>query len=201
MKWPLLHEEPLMSFLTKPFLILLMAGLLLGVGCQSDSGGAAGPVVQDSAGVLIVLNPGPIPEVSPGWALSPEPTLSIGSVDGDEALQFFGIAGAHRLSGGRIGVVNAGSRDVRFYDADGRHLVAVGRVLHGKGRDALPEQRPLPVVELDPQQPLVARAHNPAEPDRRRDGVGPPDEIEPCGVEALRLPTSEVGEYCPLVRP
>ncbi len=156
MKGPLFQKEPLMSFFTKHFLILFMAGLLLEVGCQSDSGEAAGPVVQDSAGVLIVLNTGPIPEVAPGWALSPKPTLSIGSVDGDEALQFFGIAGAHRLSGGRIGVVNAGSRDVRFYDADGRHLATMGQ------RGGGPEEFEMPALAgaIGDTLLVVDRAHH-----------------------------------------
>ena len=84
-----------------------VAGILLPA-CQSDAREAPRAVVQDSSGVEIVLNLGPITEVLSGWTLTAEPILSIGSVEGDEALQFFGIAGAHRLSDGRIGVVNVG---------------------------------------------------------------------------------------------
>jgi hypothetical protein len=90
------------------------------------------------------------------WTLTPEPLLSIGSVEGDEALQFFGIAGAHRLSDGRIGMVNAGSRDVRFYGAGGGHLVTMGR--QGSG----PEEFEAPALAgaIGDTLIIVDRAHH-----------------------------------------
>jgi hypothetical protein len=104
-----------------------LTALLLGLGCRGASRAPVRVEVRDSAGVEVVLNTGSITEVPATWTVSSEPTLAIGSVEGDEAYQFLGIAGAHRLSDGRLGVVNAGSREVRFYGPGGRHLVTMGR--------------------------------------------------------------------------
>jgi len=132
-----------------------VAGILLPA-CRSDAPEAPRAVVRDSAGVEIVLNLGPITEVPSGWSLSSEPILSIGTVEGDEALQFFGIAGAHRLSDGRIGVVNAGSREVRFYGAGGGHLVTMGK------RGGGPEEFEAPVMAGAVGDTLIVvdRAHH-----------------------------------------
>jgi hypothetical protein len=59
--------------------------------------------------------------------VSEAPLLSIGSVEGEEPVQLYGVAGGHRLSDGRIAVVNAGSREVRIFARDGTHLVSYGR--------------------------------------------------------------------------
>ena len=132
-----------------------VAGILLPA-CQSDARESSRAVVQDSAGVEIVLNVGPITEVPSGWSLSSEPILSIGTVEGDEALQFFGIAGAHRFSDGRIAVVNAGSRDVRFYGAGGGHLVTMGK--EGGGPEEF--QAPVMAGTMGDTLIIVDRAHH-----------------------------------------
>jgi hypothetical protein len=104
------------------FLLLLV----LLTACQRGDSQATA-TVRDSAGVTIVLNGRPSPPGSRDWSLSAEPVLSIGSVAGPEELQLYGVAGMHRISDGRIGVVNAGSRDVRFYGGDGRFLASYGK--------------------------------------------------------------------------
>jgi hypothetical protein len=95
--------------------------------CSRDAGPQSRGTVRDSAGITIVENEGVISADAGGWAISPEPSLSTGAVEGDEEYQFFGVAGAHRMDDGRIGVVNAGSRNVRFYDQAGMFLAAYGR--------------------------------------------------------------------------
>jgi hypothetical protein len=136
---------------------LLIGGAgILSAACQSDAPRAPRVEVRDSAGVEIVLNLGPITEVPSGWALTPEPILSLGSVEGDEAFQFFGVAGAHRYTDGRIGMVNAGSRDVRFYDAEGRHLVTMGR--QGGGPQEF--QAPVLAGAIGDTLIVVDRAHH-----------------------------------------
>ena len=78
---------------------LLFLVSILAMNCTSNPGPSV--TVTDSAGVLIVQNHGPVPEDGGGWAVSPEPTLTIGTVEGDPAYQFYGISGVKRLSGGR----------------------------------------------------------------------------------------------------
>lgn len=67
------------------------------------------------------------------WTVPSEPELRIGVLDGDPLYQFSGIAGVLRLEDGRILVADQGSRQIRFYAADGRHQHTVGGVGSGPG--------------------------------------------------------------------
>lgn len=106
------------------FLVLLF----LAPGCRPQSD-HAGPTVRDSAGVTIVENTSPQWAEGAGWRLSQEPTLDLGVMDGELDYQFFEIAGAVRMSDGRIAVANSGSGEIRFFDASGHFLKNSG----GKG--------------------------------------------------------------------
>ncbi len=106
-------------------LSVLSLASILTMNCASNS--SPDVTVTDSAGVLIVENHGPVPENGGGWILSPEPTLTIGTIEGDPSYQFYGISGVRRLSDGRIGVVNTGSQEVRFYGAGGEFLRTFGQ--------------------------------------------------------------------------
>jgi hypothetical protein len=85
-----------------------------------------------------------------------EPSLSIGLVEGDEAYQFFGIAGAVRFRNGRIGMVNSSSREVRIFSPDGIHLATFGQ------RGGGPEEFEAPVLAgtLGDTLLVVDRAHH-----------------------------------------
>ncbi|HEX7118291.1 MAG TPA: 6-bladed beta-propeller [Longimicrobiales bacterium] len=65
------------------------------------------------------------------WRLSAEPLLQIGVVEGAPEYQLFRAVSSVRLGDGRIAVLNAGSHELRFYDAEGRFVASVGR--RGKG--------------------------------------------------------------------
>jgi len=112
--------------------------------------------VRDSAGITIVENMGPAQPESNAWSLSAEPVLSIGSVAGSEDLQLYDVAGAHRLSDGRIGVVNAGSWEVRFFGQSGEPLATYG--MRGGG----PEEFEAPALAgfLGDTLIVVDRAHH-----------------------------------------
>jgi hypothetical protein len=86
-------------------------------------------LVQDSAGVTIVENSSPLWEQGEGWKVGEDPTLDIGVLEGDSVYQFFHINGVRRMSDGRLAVANGGSGEIRFFDASGAFLNAVG----GKG--------------------------------------------------------------------
>jgi hypothetical protein len=140
-------EAPVLGFVTV---------LLWGLGCGGDSREVATVELRDSAGVEVILNVGPITHVPAIWAVGSGPILSIGSAEGDDAYQLLGVAGAYRLSDGRIGVVNAGSRDVRFYSAEGVHLATMGK------RGGGPEEFEMPALagSIGDTLIVVDRAHH-----------------------------------------
>lgn len=98
----------------------------------TDAGGGPAATVRDSAGVTIVENPAVLAE-RPLWAVAPDPMVEIGTVEGDDPYQLSRVVSATRLSGGGILIANAGTQELRFYDAAGRHLVSVGREGAGPG--------------------------------------------------------------------
>ncbi|NIN72090.1 MAG: hypothetical protein GTO46_09270 [Gemmatimonadetes bacterium] len=112
-------------------LILLLT--LAPAACDTGPASHSGPEVRDSAGIEIVENSGPQWPDGGGWRLAESPTLDIGVVDGDDAYQFFQVAGALELSDGRIVVANGGTSELRFYDALGTFLSSTGRKGSGPG--------------------------------------------------------------------
>ncbi|HUG39405.1 MAG TPA: 6-bladed beta-propeller [Longimicrobiales bacterium] len=111
------------------FLALVAAVPLLA--CGADGAGRE-VVARDSAGVRIVESSGSRWGAEDAWRLG-EPALTIGRREGEEAYLFHGIAGAKRLSDGRIVVADAASNQLRFFDAEARFLGAVGRAGDGPG--------------------------------------------------------------------
>ena len=72
------------------------------------------------------------------WALSEKPLLEIGVVEGDPDQELFDARSSVRLNDGRIVILNAGSRELRFYDAKGKYLFKTGRKGKGPGEFGLP---------------------------------------------------------------
>ncbi|MFC1574493.1 hypothetical protein ACFL3Z_00240 [Gemmatimonadota bacterium] len=88
---------------------------------------------RDSVGLVIVEN-SPGMALNPnGWSVDLEPYLSIGDVDGTEDTFLYQVMGAHSLPDGGVAVVNAGTREVRIYDATGSPVNAIGREGEGPG--------------------------------------------------------------------
>jgi hypothetical protein len=110
----------------------------------------------DSAGVIIVNNVGLPPVDAGGWKVDDAPSLAIGTIEGDQVYQFFGLAGFHRFADGRIGVVDSGSREVRIYSDDGVHLESFGQ------RGGGPEEFEMPVLAGTVGDTLIVvdRAHH-----------------------------------------
>ncbi len=107
----------------------ILAGVLLSaalISCGQDDGAPASASIttRDSAGVTIVEH-GETFEVADLLA-NQHPVLQIGMVDGPEALQLFRVYDAKRMMDGAFAVANGGTREVRIYEADGRHRVTVG---------------------------------------------------------------------------
>lgn len=89
-------------------------------------------VVQDSAGVSIVTYPSGIGS-APEWILAEEPTVEIGEVDGQPEMLFSRVVTAFEGIDGTIVVGDATSREIRWFDEDGRHIRTIGGRGDGPG--------------------------------------------------------------------
>jgi hypothetical protein len=109
---------------TATLLIVLLSGTLAFPAVAQES------TRRDSAGLAIVTN-GAI-DSAPRLATLPErPAVTIGTLDGAEAEQLFRVIGAVRTREGRIIVANAGTHELRIFDAAGKHVKSIGR--EGRG--------------------------------------------------------------------
>lgn len=86
--------------------------------------------VRDSAGIRIIENARPAEGSRLGWRIGPEPTVSIGAVEGEEPYLLHWVRSAFRMPDGRIVVANGGTDEVRVFTGTGTHLVSWG----GKGQ-------------------------------------------------------------------
>jgi len=92
-----------------------------------------GFTVRDSAGITIVESLEPAWQESESWALSPEPILDIGVVEGDPVYQLDQVRDVARTSSGDVVVANRGSQEIRFYDSTGQFLRRFGGEGDGPG--------------------------------------------------------------------
>ncbi len=92
--------------------------------------------MRDSSGVTIVEND--LVNATATCAIGEAPTLSIGEEDGDDEYLLHQVQGAVQLSDGRIVLANRGSHELRWYDANGRYLMASGRQGQGPGEFTTP---------------------------------------------------------------
>ena len=115
------------------FTVSLSLSLVSLLGCDIAEAPAPITEVRDSAGIAIVENTGEAGPDGGGWWVDSIPVLSIGTFSGDSTYQFYQVQGAARLDDGRIVVANAGSGEIRVFDADGQFLVPHGRKGEGPG--------------------------------------------------------------------
>ena len=111
---------------------LVLVALLLPFGCSSPESPSTSILERDSAGIRIVENSLAAMDSAPEWVLSSEPTFKIGSLDGPEPFQFFGVHGA-LLRDGVVWVLDYGSSELRAFSLDGSHVRTVGREGEGPG--------------------------------------------------------------------
>lgn len=119
--------------------VMIYAALAMSLaGCSAESSGPGSPAAfdltrVDSSGVEIVAIDRFDPDCLPAWSLTPEPKLTIGSIDGPPGTRLFRVVSAARLSDGRLVVANAGTSELRFFASDGVFLAAVGGDGDGPG--------------------------------------------------------------------
>ena len=89
--------------------------------------------IRDSADIRITENPRPPEGSRLPWRIGPEPTVSIGELEGEEPYMLHEAINFSRLSDGRIVVADYASSEVRMFDASGSHLVSWGGEGEGPG--------------------------------------------------------------------
>lgn len=113
----------------------VVASVSLVVGLASCTGEAAERhvTVRDSAGVAIVENDAADLSAIARWSVGARPVVDVGAFEGAEAETLFRVVDAVRLDDGRIAVANAGTSEVRYFDASGAHVETVGGQGGGPG--------------------------------------------------------------------
>ncbi len=107
--------------------------VLIACACGGDDHNTYSSAVHDSAGIVIVENVLPPTEFRPTWRLSEQPTLQLGVVEGNPALEFRIVRNAVRLADNTIVVANTGSSELRAFDESGAPLWSTGRDGEGPG--------------------------------------------------------------------
>ena len=108
--------------------------LLLSLACAPDTAPPPStPILRDSADIRIAENPRPPDGSRLGWQIGPEPTVTIGKAEGDDAYILHRVGTAATLSDGSIVVPYGGSNEVRVFDADGAYLRSWGGFGEGPG--------------------------------------------------------------------
>ena len=115
--------------------IVAAVAALVALACQQDQVRSTGmrSEARDSAEIRIVENAEPPEGSRLPWRIGPEPTMSIGVLEGEEPYMLLHAFHAARLSDGRIVVANSGTSEVRMFDASGTHLLTWGRPGEGPG--------------------------------------------------------------------
>lgn len=83
--------------------------------------------VTDSAGIEIITNS---PAVA-AWSVTDAPVLEIGAMDDPGPYELYRVRDVELVPDGRVVVANAGSNELRIFDADGSLLSAAGSRGHG----------------------------------------------------------------------
>ena len=103
--------------------------------CQHDQQAPTGlqSETRDSADIRIVENTRPPDDSRLPWRIGPEPSVSIGVLEGEEPYMLDGVIDALVLSDGRIVVGNQGTYELRVFNPSGIHLDTWGGEGEGPG--------------------------------------------------------------------
>ena len=127
--------------------VSLLATLAV-LSCQPDQSRSSVPEarLRNGTAAQIIENARPPEGSRLGWRVAPEPTVSIGALDGEDPYLFTSAPDATRLSDGRIVVVEPGSAELRVFDGtSGTHLATWGGRGEGPGEfSELSRLHPLP---------------------------------------------------------
>jgi hypothetical protein len=127
---PPASRQPTRAGMTGRFLLSLVVASACSTGADA---GSRRTTVRDSAGIAIVENTSPDDSAANTWWRLGQASLDIGGPDASEEYAVYRVVGIARTTDGRIVVANAGSADVRYYDASGTWLKTTGRQGSGPG--------------------------------------------------------------------
>jgi hypothetical protein len=104
-----------------------LVGLAIAAGgCREPLPAASNADVVDSAGVQVITSRTPAWGDKPQWKVATSPSLTLGGLAGDPALDFVGIVGARRLDDGTLVVANGGTGELRWFSPEGKPVRSVG---------------------------------------------------------------------------
>ena len=105
------------------------------VACQVERQGSTAlqSETTDSAGIEIVENARPPDDSRLGWRIGPEPTISIGQLEGEDPYLLHDVSDAVMLGDGRIVVANSGTAELRVFNGSGTHVSTRGGGGEGPG--------------------------------------------------------------------
>jgi hypothetical protein len=118
---------------SRGLVLLLVLSTQVLFGCSQRGESSTQAEVSDSAGTTIVLSRSPGWVDEEAWAVSPDPIVTIGVLDGPEEYQLVDVADVTRRSDGTFLVADRGSQTVRQYGVDGAFLRIVGGSGTGPG--------------------------------------------------------------------
>ena len=125
--------KPPSPFPIRPSRAIAIAAAALLAAC-ADNPSASLPsstTVRDSAGIRIVTSDPWSPEAH--CTLADNPTLSLGTAEGDGPDILFRVLHAARLSDGSVAVLDGSSGEIRVFGETGEHLRSMGRRGEGPG--------------------------------------------------------------------
>lgn len=109
-----------------------LAALAIATACsEPEMGGSL--VVRDSAGVTIRESAAAVWSRGEGWRVEPEPSLDLGSTDGEGPTSFGRVTDAATLGSEWLVVADAMASELRIFGMDGRFRSAIGRPGQGPG--------------------------------------------------------------------
>ena len=107
--------------------------VFMSAACERPAEQSPSFTARDSAGVRVVTNARPLWRDGEGWSIDSVPTVAFGAEEGDTLAMLQRVAGAMLRSDGTYAVADGGSSQVKYFDAGGRFLRAVGRSGQGPG--------------------------------------------------------------------
>lgn len=125
--------------LRRAFAILLVASWISSPGCAADGDPELTAtrdtvITHEGAEVTVqVVESRFLPAELSTWHVDSVPALDLGGLGGPEQVVLFRVAGAYRLSDGRVVVADGGSRELKVFDDEGRMTGTIGGPGEGPG--------------------------------------------------------------------
>ena len=112
---------------------LWLAAAVLAGACAGGQPADSAVTRRDSAGIGIVENADASWVERAPWSVTTEPIVQLGGSGDREGEGLYRVAGGVLLDDGRVAIANAGSQEVRWYDATGVGMVSAGGRGEGPG--------------------------------------------------------------------